>query len=53
MSAWLTARGDAPASAQDAANGTGMAHSSMQVEGMDQTAVTADLKGRNGKGLYR
>lgn len=53
MSAWLTAWGEAPASGQDGANGTGMAHSSMQVEGMDQTAVTADLKGRNGKDFDR
>ncbi|WP_263730546.1 DUF305 domain-containing protein [Cellulomonas sp. SG140] len=53
MSAWLTAWGEAPSSGQDGANGTGMAHSGMQVEGMDQTAVTADLKGRNGKDFDR
>ena len=49
MFGWLAAWGEAAPSGLDGASDPGMTHSSMQVDGMDQSDATADLTGRTGK----
>lgn len=53
MSGWLTTWGEAAASRPDGTSDTGMTHSSMQVEGMDQADATAALAARTGKEFDR
>jgi uncharacterized protein (DUF305 family) len=53
MSRWLASWGEAAPSGLDGASDTGMTHSSMQVDGMDQSDATADLTGRTGKDFDR
>jgi len=53
MSGWLTTWGESAPSGLDGARDTGMTHSSMQVDGMDQSAATANLNLRSGKDFDR
>ena len=53
MSGWLTTWGEAAPSGSDGTSDTGMTHSSMQVDGMDQSDATADLAARTGKDFDR
>ena len=53
MSGWLTPWGEAAPLGLDGARDPGMAQSSMQVDGMDQSDATGDLTGRTGKDFDR